>query len=513
MKPAGRAPPPWPPELTPTAWAALFPAFPTPRPPPDLAPSLAALATPPVASVAREESPMTSARLLGSLGGAARALVRLQFAMRPVGAAVPFPVQRAVYEAGKVFAIALVWVFNGAVSPASGTRQLVAMTVATAVQIAGWEVPTFRGRLYARSADPWMPEHSAKARESTLDGHIFAVVARYRLLERAAGEPERPGSELERFLVRHDPHDILCSCPNDTCCGGDLRKAQVFYIATFALMMVGGFSCHLIIMWWTVLVTFAQATWATAWSATLLAFFTAAAGSHVFFAVIGTSAGVSNVAVFRIEKRLRRRAMQFCLDDLLTRLAAAADDPDQRLEHRRPEGEAYVALHASLVSAWRARLGVAAGTSFVVRLALLGACIAALIVVFASSCITGPILADLAYMSVTILLFDLANLAAANSEPEQISAQYRSAAYELRSLAFAAPPSSPLAAAVTWHERILRGFAADAGLHRARSFGAIVDAGMVRTVGVTAFTVAVGLWSVLRSAGVGVTIDMACPGG
>ncbi|KAI9015957.1 hypothetical protein DFJ74DRAFT_770538 [Hyaloraphidium curvatum] len=111
------------------------------------------------------------------------------------------------------------------------------------------------------------------------------------------------------------------------------------------------------------------------------------------------------------------------------------------------------------------------------------------------------------YCALLILVFDLINLAAANTEPSRIAALYNGTAYRLRSLALRTGGPEPLR-----HAEIFEGFARDTGSFRARFFAAPVSAGLVRTVAATAFTVGVGLWSVVRGVGIGVTLQMACPG-
>ncbi|KAI9003004.1 hypothetical protein DFJ74DRAFT_746003 [Hyaloraphidium curvatum] len=156
--------------------------------------------------------------------------------------------------------------------------------------------------------------------------------------------------------------------------------------------------------------------------------------------------------------------------------------------------------------------GVADSGRAVIVTGLLAESVALLIVLLASSCIPAYNLAAVVYNIFLLVTLDLSEVAAANTSPLRIAGLYRSAAYSFRSIGMSAVARglSAAAAAADIHERILSGFA-DVEPQRPRAFGVPVTFGLVRTVVATLFTLGVGLWRVLRGAGVGVTIEMVCP--
>ncbi|KAI9004945.1 hypothetical protein DFJ74DRAFT_712836 [Hyaloraphidium curvatum] len=456
--------PKWPPAFTPTVWAALFPAYPSPPPPADMPPELARLASPAVAAQARAERPMTLKQLLAGLPIAPleRGLVRVQLAvLGKAGGNATFFLHRALYVACRVALMpALVWIGNSSYG-LFGTRQLVAMTVGYAVQQGMWELGIMRGRVYGKEEEVFLGIPEA---QSALDNHLMAGVARYRLLQEDASDVEATPGELAAVLLEHEPGDTLCSCPKSRCAGRQLDAVPALGLATFAAIQCGQFVVFLIVSFWTVLVTFRGFTWSSPWAATLVAVAVGYVALHLVFVTLGVSMGMSNFAIFGLEGRL-----------------ANAEEEGLPSE---AESEPYVVLHAALATSWSSRLSLSESNRFVSLMGFLGDFLAIVIVMISSSCITAPFLASFLWMGSIILVFDLINLAAANSETSRIAALYSSA--------------------------ILRGFT-DVDAYRARFFEVPVTPALVRTAAVTAFTVGVGMWSVLRGAGIGVTIEMACP--
>jgi hypothetical protein len=108
----------------------------------------------------------------------------------------------------------------------------------------------------------------------------------------------------------------------------------------------------------------------------------------------------------------------------------------------------------------------------------------------------------------TMFIIDLVNHSVANSEINTIRDLYMEAKTEVR-LAIPQSRTPEVRALLTDHDRILSSFLSS-DRYRARILGFAVDVGVARTVLVTLFTVAVGLWSVLRSSGIYLTPELAC---
>ncbi|KAI9013704.1 hypothetical protein DFJ74DRAFT_682939 [Hyaloraphidium curvatum] len=507
--------PAWPEAFTPAVWAALFPAYPTPPPPTDMPADLARVAKPAVADEARAARPMTLAALLEGLKDAPlmRGLLRLQVAVvkRTSGNAF-YALARALYVALRVGAMpALAWVGNRPYG-LFGDKQLVAMTVAFVVQDVIWEVGMLRGRAFAKEKEAPVRTPQAADERSPLDNHPLAGLARYRFLEQDTSDPESPAGELAHYLLQHRPDDPFCSCPRRTCTGYQLKAAPALSFVEFTGSLVVLLVVYTILSFWTVFVTFGGFTFSSPWAGTIAAFATAYISAYLLYLAIGANLNQSNVAVFGLEMRLRRRAVEYCLSQLTNRIEGHLADAEQEWKPQAAESEPYIVLHAALASSWSTRLAIGDSVRFSLAVGFVGDLTALSIVMLSTSCIAAPFVSSLFWSLAVLFLLDLVNLAAANAETSRISALYSSAAYTLRSLALRAGGPSQLTNAIQWHEAILRGFA-DADAYRARFFGVPVTPAVVRTAAVTAFTVGVGMWSVLRGAGIGVTIEMACPSG
>ncbi|KAI9008659.1 hypothetical protein DFJ74DRAFT_711753 [Hyaloraphidium curvatum] len=161
---------------------------------------------------------------------------------------------------------------------------------------------------------------------------------------------------------------------------------------------------------------------------------------------------------------------------------------------------------------FRATKAVAEVTRAVAVTGMLAEAVGLLIVLIGSSCIPAYNLGGLLLTITVVFVNDLVILAAANTSPDRIAALYCTAAQSLRTIGMSAVADGrpEVAAAAQWHDRILTGFA-DVDPYRARAFGIPVTFDLIRTMVATLFTLGVGLWSVLRGAGVGVTIDLVCP--
>lgn len=121
------------------------------------------------------------------------------------------------------------------------------------------------------------------------------------------------------------------------------------------------------------------------------------------------------------------------------------------------------------------------------------------------SCVTAGTLGILA-AGFYNLLIHLVNTSIVNSEADDVSSLWISASRSLKRLALEVESDPELQttnikARIMAHDAYLLTFA-DTSAYKARLFGVQVTMGLVRTLVVTTFTVALGLWSILRGSGV-----------
>ncbi|KAI9004941.1 hypothetical protein DFJ74DRAFT_400496 [Hyaloraphidium curvatum] len=479
-------------------WAALFPAPPVAGPDSaDVPDELRELAV----RVGEERAaapPLGWDVLFAGLEGApaARLLARLHplLAKHVLPHYLPL---RIVQQAFTLFFVALVWIENDG---RFGTRQLIVATVAYVLTFAIWDSRVFVGRFRPSEKDVFMRPDDATSSGSSADGHVLAGVVRYLELPQAGGT----------LFTQHVPGDSLCTCPKPSCTGGLIRAVFFFYTASAVAQIIGLLSFAVVLYVWTPIVTFGVSTWSTPWAATLSVFGIVVISAMPAIVVLGGHA--RNAAVFGLDTRMRRRAAQRCLDDLLARLRDALAQPVGAWKPRDAESEPYMALHAALITTWRQTKAGTDARRAVALAGLLGTLVGLLIILIGSSCIPANLLAGVLYLVLFLLVFELSVLAAANTSPDRIAALYRSASHSLRSIGASASARgrTDLATSAAWHEPILAGFA-DVDLYRVRAFGVPITYDLVRTIVATLFTLVVGLWSVLRGAGVGVTIEMVCP--
>lgn len=130
------------------------------------------------------------------------------------------------------------------------------------------------------------------------------------------------------------------------------------------------------------------------------------------------------------------------------------------------------------------------------------------------SCVTAGTLGLLA-MGFYALLLELVNTSVVNSGTDEISALWISTSRSLKRLLLEVErdpvlQATNIKAQIASHDAFLLSFA-DTSPYKARIFGVQVTMGLVRTLVVTAFTVGLGLWSILRGSGVYVTMESVCP--
>ncbi|KAI9030568.1 hypothetical protein DFJ74DRAFT_702859 [Hyaloraphidium curvatum] len=132
--------------------------------------------------------------------------------------------------------------------------------------------------------------------------------------------------------------------------------------------------------------------------------------------------------------------------------------------------------------------------------------------VVAGSCIPACWLTPLLYF-LYFFARELLAVAAANAQVSGTSAVLRRASREATALLARAAADglsgTRAAKSLAWHAELLEKYAADQA--RAKVLGIEANWGSARAILIAVFTIAVGLWSVLRSSGVVLTLEIACP--
>lgn len=288
------------------------------------------------------------------------------------------------------------------------------------------------------------------------------------------------------------------------------------------------------------LVTFGQLTWRTPWSAVLAGLALATLVFIQVFTFVSLVFGTQlNPRILQLELRLRRRAAKLCLDDLVQSMALASQNASVDPATTRSVGDyPYVALHAKLVASWASRTDGFRNQLLFWAVGLGGTVVWILINMvshesfrcvdcrdtirnnfpnfgtphrqFAASCITSGALSNLLMVSSQVLVFFTA-YAIANQEPAEIAALYCSARSSPYAIAANCPASrSDVLSVIRTHADILGTFTELNGT-RAKFLGFEITFSSLRGLLLTLITIGVGLWSVLRNAGVAVTIEQVCP--
>ncbi|KAI9024858.1 hypothetical protein DFJ74DRAFT_666451 [Hyaloraphidium curvatum] len=187
-----------------------------------------------------------------------------------------------------------------------------------------------------------------------------------------------------------------------------------------------------------------------------------------------------------------------------------------------PEAEPYQALHPWIAATFNQRI---------VQLGLSQAWYSSMIVCFVvyialfiatGSCIPLAFFTTL-ILNIILLVVELGLVATGNTQVSTAADLYLQARREARELTAAATiraacdpdpdrsaHAAKLSAALVRHADVLGSFAG-IGERRVRFLGFPVSFGTVRTLCITGFTVGFGLWSILRGAGVFLTVESACP--
>ncbi|KAI9002983.1 hypothetical protein DFJ74DRAFT_695486 [Hyaloraphidium curvatum] len=463
-----------------------------------------------VADGASSGSPLTSSALLAGLESRLlRGTVAVQLAVAP--AFVSWLVQ--VQMAGGL----LLWIPVGAwtvIAGQNGPFSPRTIGVGVACVALYWSVcvamafsgALFRGRFFVPRA------------ASDLGAHPLAVFARYNQLVRATPEESggKDGAAGSEGIVRHVDGDPLCPCPAKACARnleGRAGTLRLFDLILRVLLV----STAIFFMGYTPVVTLAAATWSTPWAAAFTAAYVAWLQGASVAACLASSSG--SLPALELQQRLQSRALSDALSELLDRYAAAIEDASRTdgdlrsTVYRLPTEESYEALCERLQTFREGRFSTFSVSRNLIISYFLVPFVAGVAAIAAGSCV--PLWCPLVLLFFFFLaLRDLLAVAAANAQVSTTQSLLRRAHREAESILARAsatpggPPPGP-AAALGHHAALLAAYAGDASAV-ARFLGFAADWGSARAVAATLLTVAVGLWSVLRSAGVYLTPDVAC---
>ncbi|KAI9026098.1 hypothetical protein DFJ74DRAFT_27751 [Hyaloraphidium curvatum] len=490
-----------------TAEEALV-LFPTP-PPVSRELGIAPPADP--AAEVRPLSPLSRRALLAELSQPLRTLTRLQFAF--VSRATSF-IPRMGIEVVLLWALlAVTFVGRG---PRFSTQAMLASVIVTGICFSGTWIVALLSAGYSNSFR--RPAIGASAGlDADAAGHPLAVFARWNKLARETesrepavsgwekGDKEVPEVNAEigvafrvpSKLLAHDPDDRLCPCPLQSCAGGLMHSSGRLRLLElpFRLMLP---LASFWLMASTLAITNASWTWSTWWAALVTTVWLAYNADFFLGMAIYRNSG--SISAAKLSSRLHHRAMSLLLTGLLEHCTAGKSPSSPSSTMREP----YVDLHMTLVAVWEKRAPLLQSGSVLVGMYLIVICIVSITNIVAGACIPIWVAVFLAF-TLLLLMTDLINVAASNSEITAISDLY-SRARTACLVAAGGDPSAPL----RHHADVLGAFAA-AERHRARFAGFPVGVAVVRTVLVTAVTVLAAIWSLLRTSGVAIVLDVACP--
>jgi hypothetical protein len=512
--------------------AALFACTP-PRPlSRNSPPVLRRLAAVDRAAPVRAAKPLTAAAFYWTLTPLAPGLawlLRTDLFVRPVSS------KQVALGGGNLLAFAalyaICWIYG---EGSFGSKQLIVGAVANAVALIGYGVGQLRGRL--STAVPVETVFYLPKTGDFQDNHLYAGLARY-LQVASEYEPtgssaaealevgvtvstrETPGGSLgygslgdesdgRYALLQHVAGDDRCPCLAKSCSGGRFK-----WISTSAwgqllyLNVVFVFTCF-VMRFWSGLVTFAPQTWSTPWSATL------GVASLAFSTFVATLNGLSNAAVFpnipllKLELGLHMRAVDMCLARLLSRMRIVAESSHPDFPLIPVDSEPHVVLHAALAASWRERFNVAVGARYLVIVGIFGEVASVCVMMIGAGCMNAGNLATLG-VGLVYLAHDLLAISVVNMESTLAASAYISTAFELRTLAM--PLVEGVSAHLRMHADLLERLAHGVDRFQSRFLGFPVTFAVCRAVALSTLTLGVAMYSVLRTAGIGVTLQSACP--
>ncbi|KAI9024170.1 hypothetical protein DFJ74DRAFT_73904 [Hyaloraphidium curvatum] len=362
--------------------------------------------------------------------------------------------------------------------------------------------------------------------------HVFMLAAtrglprREVLLARALSGLHRWGQAVLAGapLLAHVDGDDACPC--HTCCSRTVL-AWSFWERTLRTVPLNGFNVLVLFAsCWTPLVYYGSFFWASGAYVALGVLLFAAILVYNLSGIVmrfGSDSSAETDLETRIYLRASFRAIQDLLDRYRRRLLfATSDDPSGGVpEAGTTTSELYVRLHLGYRAKWE-RTGprkVFAGPptfmSLIISFFPVVQLVAIAVNLAAGGCITLWCILNIV-VALYIIVVDTSDLPAINQQIDALSRTYTDAVFSIRGmLAEAArlppdPRRAQAAAELEAHAGFLAAFGTAEGL-RATFLGIPVTWGLAKTLAVTAVTLGVALWSVLRGAGVSFTVQSMCP--
>ncbi|KAI9026799.1 hypothetical protein DFJ74DRAFT_661889 [Hyaloraphidium curvatum] len=315
----------------------------------------------------------------------------------------------------------------------------------------------------------------------------------------------------DSLLLEHQDDDTRCPCEK---CAGKLPELAGLLrfpvgIVGLSLIMLAGYVAPL----WSPIVVFADQVWTSPWAVPatigfLVLLVGLAPGSFVFNPGSAALVNLSN----RVQERAVHIALRTTFASLRTRLDGSApghDDPDSLLS-RDFLLDLHSTLHSRLAKRWSVVARDFASSRVAFVLMFLSWTVAAIIPATMSGCIPAWVILNIVALALHIF-GDLVLLATSNEGPERAGKLYKQAQELAQEMAGVARCRGLDVAGE------LRDFAAIAGLYtdvqatRARLWGFPIHWAFLRTLTATLFTLGVGMFTLIRSAGVTFTMETYCP--
>ncbi|KAI9012211.1 hypothetical protein DFJ74DRAFT_296459 [Hyaloraphidium curvatum] len=502
--------------LGPAAFLACFPAPPPVRTPRGLPATFAAgFADPPDAAALRAQRPLDAKSTLDALQTLDPSLklgVDMYMRSRPMLASVW---SRLVFQdAPQIFLFLLVYPFNDRMFV---TRGLATATVAFVFNIAWWTWVT-HGTMqwWGAFADRWVESAELPSEVETAlsdvpkpltapnEAGVLAGIVRYMQLIR-----DQNPNGITSGMMEHEP-GCEDSCPCVACTKELLRSASLTSALVNVSFLVLGLVTWLPLRNWTSIVTLGGLVWTTPWSGTLASVALVMSTAYVAGSCFRPTT-VFNSPMLDLELRLRTRAVSIALNDLKARLRRALlEGHDDAAEPPSLTSAPYIALHARLLSEWRDNFTFSGSLGYLTRSLFLGDAVAIVVNAAGASCLPAFYVASVGLL-LYIAILGLFSTAWVNRQCDAVASAYRSAVLELTALADEAATAPPaVLSSIKSHRSLLKRFA-DLDGARARFIGIPVTTDVIRALATTVVTLAVALWSVFRSLGVGITIQTVWP--
>ncbi|KAI9015915.1 hypothetical protein DFJ74DRAFT_678793 [Hyaloraphidium curvatum] len=354
-------------------------------------------------------------------------------------------------------------------------------------------------RLYRPDAEP--VKGVAAAAPQDFSGHPFAAMARWSQLvsRKPAAKIEEDGSAVGIMgrLTVHDQDDPDCPCGLASCLGTVPNSAGRQRVVQVAVQLAVELAEWLLFAW-APLVGLGATLWTSPWASPIAALYGFLVALQGPAASVGTTQ--TNVPALTLARKLHHRAVKIALDDLLSRCATGEPVADPSLQ------EPYVHLHWTLCATYTSQLRFLSYGHGVIIAGLPIFAVAGVINAAVGRCVPAWIALSFCYFSIWLAV-PTAMVAVWNRNIASVAELYRTAAERLLLL----EPGSASPAAVERHGRLLGLLRDGIAARRGTFMGITVGLGTVRTYLATLFTVLLGLWTLLRGAGIALTVDSVCP--